>query len=376
MAPILLYTTQYCGYCRAAKRLLSGKQVTFEEIDVGFDPELRAEMVQKAGGRLTVPQIFIHGRHVGGFEELAALDRDGKLDEWLAARPACGGRRAMTAPGNRQFRAALVQLRSGRTVEPNLAKAETLIRRAAAGGAIYVQTPENTALMELAPELVLEAARSEERSAPLEKLRALAAELEIWLHAGSLAIRLDEARVANRSYLLAPDGSIAARYDKLHMFDVDLAGGESYRESQYYRPGGKAIVVDLPFGRLGMSICYDLRFPSLYRALAGAGAEFIAVPSAFTRQTGEAHWRVLARARAIETGSYVLAATQGGLHENGRSTFGHSMIVSPWGEILAEAGEDPGVVLADIDLAKVEEARHRIPALRHGRSFDVELVKP
>jgi predicted amidohydrolase len=274
----------------------------------------------------------------------------------------------------RSFRAGLVQLRSGRSVKPNLDKAEELIRRAAKGGAIYVQTPENTGLMELKPELVLEAAETEERSAALAHLRALARELGIFLHIGSLAIKLDPSRVANRSYLIDPEGRVTARYDKLHMFDVDLPGGESYRESQYFRPGDKAVVADLPFGRLGLSICYDLRFPALYRALASAGAEFIAVPSAFTRQTGEAHWRVLIRARAIETGAFVLAATQGGLHENGRATYGHSLIVSPWGEVLAEGGEDPSVIFADIDLAASEEARARIPALKHGRSFEVEIA--
>ena len=154
-------------------------------------------------------------------------------------------------------------------------------------------------------------------------------------------MKLPSGKVANRSYLIAPQGEIAARYDKLHMFDVDLAGGESYRESRNFDPGDKAVLADLPWGRLGLSICYDLRFPALYRALATAGADFIAVPAAFTKQTGEAHWRVLLRARAIETGAYVLAAAQGGLHENGRSTYGHSMVVSPWGEVLAEAGEDP-----------------------------------
>jgi deaminated glutathione amidase len=246
----------------------------------------------------------------------------------------------MTSQGERRFRAGLVQLRSGRAIAPNLDKAETLIRRAAKGRAQYVQTPENTGIMELKPELVLEAAQSEGKSVPLAWARALARELGLWLHVGSLAIKLDQTRVANRSYLLDPKGRIAARYDKLHMFDVDLAGGESYRESQYFRPGAKAMLADLPFGRLGLSICYDLRFPSLYRALATAGADFIAVPSAFTKQTGEAHWHVLVRARAIETGAFVLAATQGGLHENGRSTFGHSLIVSPWGEVLAEAGEE------------------------------------
>jgi deaminated glutathione amidase len=276
--------------------------------------------------------------------------------------------------GDRRFRAGLVQLRSGRSIEPNLEKAEGLIRRAAKGGASYVQTPENTGIMELKPELVLEAAATEGKSVPLAWARALAAELGIFLHVGSLAIRLDQARVANRSYLIDPAGRIVARYDKLHMFDVDLAGGESYRESEYFRPGAKAVLADLPFGRLGLSICYDLRFPALYRALATAGADFIAIPSAFTKQTGEAHWHVLVRARAIETGAFVLAATQGGLHENGRATYGHSLIVSPWGEILAEAGEEPGVIFADIDLAASAEARSRIPAIKHGREFQVEIA--
>ena len=190
--------------------------------------------------------------------------------------------------------------------------------------------------MELEPALVLAAAETEAASVPLKRLRALAAELGIFLHIGSLAIKLDDTRVANRSYLIDPAGEIAAQYDKLHLFDVDLAGGESYRESHHARAGATAVLVDLPFGRLGLTICYDLRFPQLYRALAAAGAEFIAVPAAFTRQTGEAHWHVLIRARAIETGAFVLAATQGGLHENGRTTFGHSLIVSPWGEVLAE----------------------------------------
>jgi deaminated glutathione amidase len=280
----------------------------------------------------------------------------------------------MTSSPNRRFRAALVQLRSGRTVAPNLEMAEALIRRAAQGGAVYVQTPENTALMELKPELTIQAAQSEDACVALKRLQALAAELGIYLHVGSLGIKLDGTRVANRSYLIGPEGEIAARYDKLHMFDVDLAGGESHRESAHCRPGSKAVLADLPFGRLGLSICYDLRFPQLYRALATAGAEFIAVPAAFTRQTGQAHWHVLLRARAIETGAFVLAATQGGLHENGRTTFGHSLIVSPWGEILAEAGEEPGVIFADLDLAASAEARARIPALKHGRDFEVEIA--
>jgi len=275
-----------------------------------------------------------------------------------------------------KIRVGLVQLRSGRAVEANMQMAETLIRSAAASGAVYVQTPENPALMELDPERMLAEVRPEAECAPLKQLRSLAAELGIWLHVGSLGIKLDPSAVANRSYLIGPDGAIVARYDKLHLFDVDLASGESYRESTHYRPGLKAVLAVLPFGRLGLSICYDLRFPSLYRALAVAGAEFIAIPSAFTRQTGEAHWHVLLRARAIETGAYVLAAAQGGLHENGRQTYGHSMIVSPWGEVLAEAGADPQILLADIDLALSAETRARIPSLRHGRDFDIEISAP
>ena len=280
----------------------------------------------------------------------------------------------MTEPSPKTFRAGLVQLRSGRAVAPNMAMTEALIRRAAAGGAHYVQTPENTAVMELEPEWLLAEVGVEEMSVPLTQLKALARELRIWLHVGSIAIRVDASKVANRSYLIAPDGEIAARYDKLHLFDVDLAGGESYRESRTYRPGNTAVLAKLPWGRLGFSICYDLRFPALYRALATAGADVIAVPSAFTKQTGEAHWRVLLRARAIETGAFVLAAAQGGLHENGRSTYGHSMIVSPWGEVLAEAGEDPQILLADIDLGLCGEVRAKMPSLQHGRQFEVEVM--
>jgi len=278
----------------------------------------------------------------------------------------------MNTPTDRRFRAALVQLRGGRDIEPNLEVAEALIRHAARGGAQYVQTPENTALMELEPARVLAQVRTEAESVPLRRLRALATELGIWLHVGSLGIKVDQTRVANRSFLIDPAGAIAARYDKLHMFDVDLPGGESYRESEYYVPGTKSVVADLPWGRLGMTICYDLRFPNLYRALAMNGANLLAIPAAFTKQTGEAHWHTLVRARAIETGSFVLAATQGGLHENGRETYGHSLIVSPWGNILAEAGEDPCVIFADIDLARSDEVRARIPSLKHGRPFEVD----
>ena len=181
-------------------------------------------------------------------------------------------------------------------------------------------------------------------------------------------------KAANRAFLIDPRGEIAARYDKIHMFDVDLANGESYRESRNYRAGDLAVVTDLPWGRLGITVCYDLRFPALYRALAEAGASFLAIPSAFTRQTGEAHWHILNRARAIENGCFVLAAAQGGKHENGRETFGHSLVVDPWGRILAEGGTEPGVVMAEIDPAEVVAARSKVPSLQHGRRF--ELVEP
>lgn len=271
---------------------------------------------------------------------------------------------------NATFRAALVQMRCGRTPEANLDAAEALIRRAGEAGADYVQTPENTALMELSTRRLFANTQPEEGNPAIERLTALAVELGIWLHIGSIAVRVSDAKVANRSFLITPQGEIAARYDKIHMFDVDLPGGESYRESKNYRPGETAVLADLPWGRLGLTTCYDLRFPALYRSLAKAGAAFLAVPSAFTRQTGEAHWRILLSARAIETGCFVFAAAQGGDHETGRATYGHSLIVSPWGEILCEAGADPDVIFATIDPALVGEARARIPSLRHDRNYE------
>lgn len=269
------------------------------------------------------------------------------------------------------FRAAAAQLRSGRSIEPNTEAAAALIRRAAAGGASYIQTPENTTLMEHDSERRLAAIRDEKDTAALTAFCRLAAELRVWLHIGSLAIRVGARMAANRSFVLTPEGEIAAKYDKIHMFDVNLPSGETYRESRDFQPGGKAVAVQLPWCRLGLTTCYDLRFPEQYKALALAGAGVIAVPSAFTRQTGKAHWHVLLRARAIETGCFIIAAAQGGRHENGRSTFGHSMIISPWGEILAEADEEPGVIFADLDMASVAEARRRIPALTHVRPFEV-----
>jgi predicted amidohydrolase len=272
---------------------------------------------------------------------------------------------------NATFRVGLVQMRSGRTPQGNLDAAAKLIGDAKSAGADYVLTPEMTNIMEASREKLFAAVVAEESDASLATFRELAHKLAIHLHIGSLAVKISPDKVANRSFLIDPRGEVVARYDKIHMFDVDLAGGESYRESSNFRPGELAVLHDLPWGRLGLTVCYDLRFPALYRALAEAGASFLAIPSAFTRQTGEAHWHVLNRARAIENGSFVLAAAQGGKHENGRETYGHSLVVDPWGRIIAEGGTEPGVVMAEVDPAEVAAARARIPSLQHGRRFEV-----
>jgi predicted amidohydrolase len=272
------------------------------------------------------------------------------------------------------FTVGLVQMRSGLDPAANLDAAAKLIREAKAGGADYVLTPEMTNIMEVRRERLFAAIVAEEADPSLAAFRDLARKLAIHVHVGSLAIKLEGERAANRSFLINRDGEIVARYDKIHMFDVDLANGESYRESRNFRPGELAVSADLPWGRLGLTICYDLRFPALYRALAEAGCSMLAIPSAFTRQTGEAHWHVLVRARAIENGSFVLAAAQGGAHENGRETYGHSLIVDPWGRILGEGGVEPGIVLAQVDPAAVAAARGRVPSLQHGRRF--EMTEP
>ena len=272
------------------------------------------------------------------------------------------------------FRVGLIQMRSVRKPAENLDTASKLIKDAKAGGADYVLTPEMTNIVERRRENLFAAIAPEDEDRSLAAFRELARGLGIWVHIGSLAIDVLPQRAVNRSFLIDPKGEIAARYDKIHMFDVDLAGGESYRESGTFRPGELAVAVDLPWGRLGLSVCYDLRFPALYRALAEAGASFVTIPSAFTKQTGEAHWHVLTRARAIENGCFVFAAAQGGRHEDGRETFGHSVVIDPWGRILAEGGTEPGVIFADIDPSEVVIVRARIPSLQHGRRF--EVVEP
>ncbi len=280
----------------------------------------------------------------------------------------------MSKGGGATFTVGLIGMRSGFSPDANRDVAVKLIREAKAGGAEYVMTPEMTNILALNKEKLLEVIAPEETDTSLAAFRDLARELSLHVHLGSLAIRLEGNRVANRSFLIDPKGDLVARYDKIHMFDVDLPNGESYRESASYRPGEIAVVHDLPWGRIGLTICYDLRFPALYRALAEAGASFLTVPAAFTAQTGEAHWHILLRARAIENGAYVLAAAQGGMHENGRATFGHSIVIDPWGRIVAEGGTEPGVVLAQVDPAQVAATRGRIPSLQHGRRF--EMVEP
>jgi len=269
------------------------------------------------------------------------------------------------------FTAAMVQMRTGLLPGPSLDQGTQLIRQAAAAGADYVLTPEVSNMMQLNREALFEHLAAEEDDLSLKAYRALAAELRIHLHIGSLALRATPERAVNRSFLIAPDGAVIASYDKIHMFDIDLPDGESYRESANYQPGETAVISDLPWGRIGLTICYDVRFPALYRALAESGASFLTVPSAFTRKTGEAHWHTLLRARAIENGCFVFAAAQAGLHENKRETYGHSLIVDPWGVVLAEGGVEPGVFMAKIDPAKVVSARKTVPSLQHGRRFSV-----
>lgn len=271
------------------------------------------------------------------------------------------------------FVAACVQMRSGRDPAINRDAAVAGVREAASRGARYVQTPEMTSLVERSRERLFAVVTDEASDPTLSALRQTARELGVWVQIGSIAVRNGD-KIANRAYLIGPDGGVVASYDKLHLFDVDLPSGESWRESSTYTGGGCAVVAETALAAVGLTICYDVRFAALYRALAEAGAVMLTAPACFTRQTGEAHWSVLQRARAIETGSFMVSAAQGGVHEDGRETYGHSMIVDPWGRVLAEAGTEPGVILAEIDLSLVADARARIPALRHARPFTVERV--
>ena len=270
---------------------------------------------------------------------------------------------------SKKFKAACVQLNSAPEIAPNIAAATQLIRAAAAAGADLVMTPENTTLIEPNRARSLAKTPSEQDHPGLPHFSSLAKDLGIWLMIGSMPVKADEGRIANRCFLFGPSGEVVARYDKIHMFDVDLPNGETYRESNGVRPGEQAVVAQIPWGGLGLTICYDVRFAYLHRALAHAGAVMISVPAAFTVPTGQAHWHVLLRTRAIETGCFIFAPAQTGEHAEGRKTYGHSLIIAPWGEILADAGEDPGFVISEIDLELVHKARAMVPALRHDREF-------
>ena len=274
------------------------------------------------------------------------------------------------------MKAALVQITASDDPVANLPQTEGLIRQAAGDGADFVLTPEVTNIVSASRTRQNEVLRLQDDDPTLDRLRVVAADTGVWLSIGSLALLSgdDDGRFVNRQFLIRPDGGIAATYDKIHMFDVELGGEESYRESKGYRPGERAVVADSPWGGIGLTICYDMRFPALYRAEAEAGAGIITAPSAFTVPTGRAHWHVLLRARAIETGCFVLAAAQWGTHTASRGrvreTYGRSLAVNPWGEVIADAGEGVGITLVDIDPAEVGRARGKIPALANARKFD------
>ena len=268
------------------------------------------------------------------------------------------------------MKVALVQTRTPATHAAALAHVLPLVRDAAAQGARFILTPEGTNILQKDRETLLPQLTSLADDPVVNGLRAAACELSVWIDVGSALVKRDDGKAANRQVLIRPDGTIAATYDKLHMFDVDLPTGETARESATYEPGDRAVTADIDGVRFGLTICYDLRFPALYRALALAGAQVMTIPAAFTRPTGEAHWEVLMRARAIETGSYVLAAAQGGFHEDRRGTWGRSLVVAPWGEVAARLDHDePGVLVADLDPAASAKARAAIPALANARAF-------
>ncbi|WP_180901114.1 carbon-nitrogen hydrolase family protein [Martelella soudanensis] len=274
-----------------------------------------------------------------------------------------------------RFKAAALQMRSGTDPEENAETLSRLVHQAAGHGATYLQTPEMTGAVQKNRKGLMAVLKPEQDDVIVKTARDLAREHGIYLHIGSTAIPLEGGMIANRALLFGPDGDILARYDKIHMFDVDLDNGESWRESAVYRPGENAVLARLPFAAIGLGICYDVRFPDLFNAYGLAGADVLTAPAAFTRQTGLAHWHVLQRARAIENGAYMISAAQAGLHEDGRETFGHSMIVDPWGRIIAEAGDEgEAVIIAEIDTDAVTAARGKVPNLKNIRSFSVDEV--
>jgi len=272
--------------------------------------------------------------------------------------------------GNAQkFRAACLQLNAGNDLEANLSTLRVMLRQAAQQGAHFVLTPEYALMLDGSGRVMRERALDADGGAPLRELKTLARELGIWLLIGSLTVRSDQNRMANRSILLSSEGLAVATYDKIHMFDATLPDGKTIRESSAYLPGEHAVTADTPWGKIGLTVCYDLRFPGLFRSLAQAGASFISVPSSFQRQTGRDHWHALIRARAIENGCFILAPAMCGDHPGNRQTYGHSMIVDPWGTVIAEAGEEEGIVYADIDTDRVAAVRSMLPSLQHDRPY-------
>ena len=274
------------------------------------------------------------------------------------------------------MKVALAQITGGIDPAINGASLVAAVEQAAAGGAAMRCTPEAANGVDRDRERAARAIVSESEDGALAAVRAAAAHAGIWVHLGSLAIRRADGRYANRAFVIDDGGAVRARYDKLHLFDVDLPSGESWRESASYAPGEAAVIATTPIGAVGLSICYDLRFADLYRALSDAGAQVLAVPAAFTPVTGAAHWHMLLRARAIEAGAFVIAAAQTGTHADGRTTYGHSLVIDPWGEVLLDMGEEAGLGFADVDLARLDEVRRRIPALRHRRAIPpVETIR-
>lgn len=270
-----------------------------------------------------------------------------------------------------RFSIACLQMNSGNDYEANMSALQVMVREAAGQGAQFILTPEYFLMMDGSGRVMRERALAADGSPALPVLQALARELGVWFLAGSLTLRTGEERIANRSLLISDEGEAIASYDKIHMFDVTLPDGKVIRESSAYRPGERAVVAATPWGKLGMTVCYDVRFPHLYRALAQQGAQFISVPSSFQRQTGKAHWHTLLKSRAIENAAYIFAPAMCGEHPGNRQTYGHALIVDPWGEVLADGGEGPGIIYAEIDPARVAKIRAMMPSLEHDRPYTV-----
>ena len=272
--------------------------------------------------------------------------------------------------------AACIQMRSTVSIDQNIEAMDELVRASGKDGALYIQTPEMTGLLQKNRKTLFETIKTQDEDQLVSHSAALAKELRVWLHIGSHAVLVGDELAANRAFLFSPDGEIITHYDKIHMFDVDLDNGESWRESKVYRSGSECRLVDCGNWKLGLGICYDVRFPALFRTQARAGAHILTSPAAFTRQTGRAHWHILMRARAIENGAFMLSAAQGGDHEDGRETFGHSIMVDPWGKVIAEInGEEPGYTVAELNLELVTQARQKVPNLKNEKPFEFDTVE-